>query len=1042
MADLNFTIGGDASEITRALAELRRQLAQTKAAAAASGGAAPFGGLQQGAASAAQAQDRLQDELRQTTDAAQRAGRGGQLDGLQNDIDQAQAGAGRLQAALALLAGGAAWVAAAREGVQFNAVLEDSAIGIASIISALGDVKDAQGNAVTGQEEFNEALKLGQDQLFKLRVAGLETSATTQELAAAFQQALGPGLSAGLDLDQVRQVTIQLAQAAGALGVQNDQLAQEISSILAGEITDDSRVAKTLGLTNEMVKNWKEQGKLAEELNKRMESFSIAGKAAADTFTVINSNAQEALGALAGDVFSGFFDELKNGIKDSTSGIFDTQTLGVKDELSGLLDFVREVNTQIGAGLAEIMRSAVEIAQAISGWLDQNPEAIDAVTQFGEAVGQYMGLAADAAGGAVDAIGAALGVLAEIYNATYGETGQAINGMTDDLLQMPTTAGEALGLVVTAFRDLPQNVRAFLQILVVEVASRFDAVLARAQFVKDSIAAVFSDDTIEAASARYQARMAAIQGAAQQTIDDALAQRDAAIRESREAVKLAQEKRLQRAAGSGAPDPTKLGSASAPKPPKSESDKKKEAAEAEKLLKAKLDAEEKLNKANTDRLGKILSDYHEDGLISAATYYEARERLQLGALDREIAIQQQIAKASRDQADKVKALAEVQALELQKTEIVRQGARDRAKAEEAAAKVMRDLQIQDLQNQGRTAEAARLRAESGFRDTLKKLQAEGNTAGVALVEKLINASVMEAQFGELRTKFDQLTTDLQSRQAQLADSVRTGQMTGDMAGEQEQQARQQTIDQVTVLVEKMNELAAASGNPEIVAGAQRATDALRKLSIDGMTGVDAAVVNLRASLSQMQQGFAQAATSAGVDAITGLFTDLASGSKSAGDAVNDFVRGFVQSMAQLAARALATMLVLQMLDAIYPGAGQAAVGAMSVGARVKHGGGSAGHGMVRQVDPMLFAAAPRFHSGSGVLGLKAGEIPAILQEGERVQSRAEVAASRQGGAGTGTRVVNVLDPSLAGDYLESAAGEKVIMNVIGRNPGAIKQLLA
>jgi len=154
------------------------------------------------------------------------------------------------------------------------------------------------------------------------------------------------------------------------------------------------------------------------------------------------------------------------------------------------------------------------------------------------------------------------------------------------------------------------------------------------------------------------------------------------------------------------------------------------------------------------------------------------------------------------------------------------------------------------------------------------------------------------------------------------------------------------------------------------------------------------------------------------------------------------VRGFVQSMAQLAARALATYLVLQMLDAVYPGAGQAAAAAMSVGARVKHGGGSAGHGMVRQVDPALFAAAPRFHGGSGVLGLKAGEIPAILQEGERVQSRAEVAASRQGGAGTGTRVVNVLDPSLAGDYLESAAGEKVIMNVIGRNPGAIRQLLA
>jgi hypothetical protein len=112
-----------------------------------------------------------------------------------------------------------------------------------------------------------------------------------------------------------------------------------------------------------------------------------------------------------------------------------------------------------------------------------------------------------------------------------------------------------------------------------------------------------------------------------------------------------------------------------------------------------------------------------------------------------------------------------------------------------------------------------------------------------------------------------------------------------------------------------------------------------------------------------------------------------------------------------------------------------------VGANVKHSGGMAGHGTRRQVNPLVFAGAPRFHDGSGVLGLKAGEIPAILQEGERVQSRQELAASGQQQGGAGYRIVNVMDPSLVEGYLQSAAGERTVLNVISRNPGRVSQMI-
>ena len=46
------------------------------------------------------------------------------------------------------------------------------------------------------------------------------------------------------------------------------------------------------------------------------------------------------------------------------------------------------------------------------------------------------------------------------------------------------------------------------------------------------------------------------------------------------------------------------------------------------------------------------------------------------------------------------------------------------------------------------------------------------------------------------------------------------------------------------------------------------------------------------------------------------------------------------------------------------------------------------------------------------------------------------------GQGQSVRIVNVVDPAMAGDYLNSSAGERTILNVLQRNAGAVKQVLA
>jgi lambda family phage tail tape measure protein len=85
-----------------------------------------------------------------------------------------------------------------------------------------------------------------------------------------------------------------------------------------------------------------------------------------------------------------------------------------------------------------------------------------------------------------------------------------------------------------------------------------------------------------------------------------------------------------------------------------------------------------------------------------------------------------------------------------------------------------------------------------------------------------------------------------------------------------------------------------------------------------------------------------------------------------------------------------------------------------------HEGGIAGDTGVRSrmVDPAIFLAAPRYHTG-GIAGLQPDEIPAILKRGEAVLTEKQVAAmGEQGKVGDGGRpvtvVMNITTPDAGG----------------------------
>lgn len=80
----------------------------------------------------------------------------------------------------------------------------------------------------------------------------------------------------------------------------------------------------------------------------------------------------------------------------------------------------------------------------------------------------------------------------------------------------------------------------------------------------------------------------------------------------------------------------------------------------------------------------------------------------------------------------------------------------------------------------------------------------------------------------------------------------------------------------------------------------------------------------------------------------------------------------------------------------------------------------------------------RGYADGGLVTAPAITAPAIAPAGYQPATPAAAGSSKA----PGVRIVNVVDPELAGEYMNSAAGEQSVLNVLRNNAGAIKQILS
>lgn len=244
---------------------------------------------------------------------------------------------------------------AVKEMVNFNRRLEIGQLGVAALILATGQVRDATGQVVDKTQQLAIAQKESRRQLDLLRRDSLKTAATFQELLEAFQVGLAPGLQAGLNLDQIRKFSIRISQAATALGLSQNQLSEEIRSILAGTIQQrTTRIAASLGITNEDIKKAKEAGKLVEFLDEKFSAFSVAGEEAFNTFEGVLGRVRDGISLLLGAGGLEFFES----VKDLLKGIYNT--IAQEDPISGIIEprpeavrAVKEIGDALSAGIKE-----------------------------------------------------------------------------------------------------------------------------------------------------------------------------------------------------------------------------------------------------------------------------------------------------------------------------------------------------------------------------------------------------------------------------------------------------------------------------------------------------------------------------------------------------------------------------------------------------------------------------------------------------------------------------------------------------------------
>lgn len=260
-------------------------------------------------------------------------------------------------------------------GLQFNKSMETNAVGMAGILTSM--------TTVNGKNmEWNQALKASQGIIKGLNEDALKTAATSEELVGTFRALLGPGLGAGMKIDEIQKLTTTGVNAVKSLGLSGPQLIQELRDLVQGGITPaSSTLATALGLTDADIKAAKASSEgLFNFLMERLKGFERAAQETPKTIAGMEDQLKEGFSKAMSIAVNPVQEKYKE-LMQQTSGLLFTDNLGINEDLTNKL----QAAGQHVANMVEDFKSMGEIVA---------PVVVPAV----EALGTALGVALDNAG--------------------------------------------------------------------------------------------------------------------------------------------------------------------------------------------------------------------------------------------------------------------------------------------------------------------------------------------------------------------------------------------------------------------------------------------------------------------------------------------------------------------------------------------------------------------------------------------------------------------------------------------------------------------
>lgn len=206
---------------------------------------------------------------------------------------------------------GQAVTALVSPGWQLANLLETEQIGMAGILSSMTSL---HGESL----KWNDAMSMSKSIMKDLTVEAAKTAATSEELITTFRALLGPGLGAGMSVEEIKQATVTGVNAVKSMGLDGRQLVQELRDLVQGGIqASSSTLATALGLTDKDIKAAKQSSEgLFKFLMKRLEGFKQSSTEYGNTLSGMLAQVKEGYALAQAQAVEPLRDAAKGILKD------------------------------------------------------------------------------------------------------------------------------------------------------------------------------------------------------------------------------------------------------------------------------------------------------------------------------------------------------------------------------------------------------------------------------------------------------------------------------------------------------------------------------------------------------------------------------------------------------------------------------------------------------------------------------------------------------------------------------------------------------